>query len=82
MEQDNMKTPMKTLALALGLVAALAVSALGVSFAQTSDPNCIQQYDSSGTPTEPYCHGADSKMMTGIAREPSVAGTLRPLPER
>jgi hypothetical protein len=40
---------------ALGLGAALVLSAATSSFAQRHDPNCIPQYDSSGAQTAPYC---------------------------
>jgi hypothetical protein len=51
MEMHMKTTLMKTL-VALGLVSALAVTAATSSLAQR---NCIQQYDSSGAPTGPYC---------------------------
>jgi hypothetical protein len=40
---------------ALGLGAALALSAATASFAGPHDPGCIPQYDSSGAQMAPYC---------------------------
>ena len=40
---------------ALGLVAALALTAVTSSFAQRHDPGCIPQYDTSGAQMAPYC---------------------------
>jgi hypothetical protein len=43
---------MKSFITALLLTGVLAVSATTASFAQQG---CVQQYDSSGAPTAPYC---------------------------
>jgi hypothetical protein len=51
----KMKTPVLKYVSALGIVAALALTAATSSFAQTHDPNCIPHYDSSGAQTAPYC---------------------------
>jgi hypothetical protein len=50
-----MKTVIAKYLGAVGLGAALALSAATASFAQRHDPNCIPQYDSSGAQTAPYC---------------------------
>ncbi|HET7253897.1 MAG: hypothetical protein ACXU85_01990 [Xanthobacteraceae bacterium] len=50
-----MKTRVMKYLGALGLGAALVLSAATASFAQRHDPNCIPQYDSSGAQMAPYC---------------------------
>ena len=53
------RTAMKTRVMrylgALGLGAALALSAATATFAGPHDPGCIPQYDSSGAQMAPYC---------------------------
>jgi hypothetical protein len=51
----TMKTRVMRYLGALGLGAALALSAATASFAGPHDPGCIPQYDSSGAQMAPYC---------------------------
>jgi len=53
--RTTMKTRVMRYLGALGLGAALALSAATASFAGPHDPGCIPQYDSSGAQMAPYC---------------------------
>jgi len=50
-----MKTSLKKIVAALGIAAALAMTATSFSFAQSRGSACIPHYDSSGAQTAPYC---------------------------
>ena len=53
--RTTMKTRVMRYLGALGLGAALALSAATASFAGPHDPGCIPQYDTSGAQMAPYC---------------------------
>ena len=53
--RTTMKTRIMRYLGALGLGAALVLSAATASLAGPQDPGCIPQYDSSGAQMAPYC---------------------------